>query len=206
MLASLSSSRPEAVFLDRDGVINENRQDHVKAWSEFQFLPGAVEAVARLTRSGVRVFVITNQAIVNRGIVPRWVVEDMHTRMQKLLAAGGGVVEAVAYCPHRPDEGCACRKPRPGLLRHLAAQYGLNLALCVVVGDALADVEAGRSAGCDTVLVLSGRGREQDALARTRDYRLAADLPAAAELILAPAVMHGRDRVTPPLCLNRQSA
>src|SRR5579872_1937066 len=123
----------EAVFLDRDGVINENRSDHVKCWSEFRFLPGAREAIARLTRAGVRVFVITNQAIVNRGLAPQAVVDGVNERMVQEIEKSGGRVEAVAYCPHRSEEQCQCRKPQPGLLLRLAAQHSIDLDSAVVI-------------------------------------------------------------------------
>lgn len=180
--------QPEAVFLDRDGVINENRADHVKNWSEFKFLPGAIEAVARFTRAGVRVFVITNQAIINRGLATTDVVDLLNRRMVQELERHGGHVHAVAYCPHRPDEDCRCRKPQPGLLLDLANRYDVDLGRSVLIGDALSDLEAGRVAGCRTLLVLSGRGRDQLAQSVALGYEpfeVAADLSEAADLLLA---------------------
>ena len=176
-----------AVFLDRDGVINENRSDHVKCWDEFRFLPGAPEAGARLTRAQVQVFVITNQAIINRRVVPVEVVEDMHRRMRSEIEAHGGHVVDVAYCPHRPDEGCACRKPRPGMILDLATKHRLDLGQAVVIGDFPTDIEAGLAAGCRTIMVLSGRGREHlTALGDAgRAFAVAADLSAAVDLVLA---------------------
>ena len=177
----------QAVFVDRDGVINRNRPDHVKTWAEFEFLPGALDGLARFARAGLPVFVITNQAVVNRGLVSRRTEDALNRRMLGQIESGGGRVEAVAYCPHRPDEACVCRKPRPGLLRFLARLYDLDLQETVVVGDALADLEAGQAAGCSTVLVLTGRGREQLALAEAtgrNGFRVAADLDAAATLIV----------------------
>jgi D-glycero-D-manno-heptose 1,7-bisphosphate phosphatase len=177
----------QAVFLDRDGVINENRADHVKCWSEFRFLPGAVEAIARLSRTGVRVFVVTNQAIINRGLVSRETVDDINRRMAHEIAARGGHVEAVAFCPHRPEERCNCRKPQPGLLLQLAGAHRLRLPDSVVIGDALSDLQAGAALGCRTVLVLTGRGRDQ--LRQAREARVdrlavASDLGAAVDLLL----------------------
>jgi D-glycero-D-manno-heptose 1,7-bisphosphate phosphatase len=176
-----------AVFLDRDGVINENRSDHVRSWDEFRFLPGSLEAIARLHQAGVRVFVITNQAIVNRGMITREALDDLHSRMTTEIARHGGRVESVIYCPHRPDEHCGCRKPMPGLLTRAAVEHGIDLDRSVVVGDALADLQAGAAAGCRTVLVLSGRGREQLLLAREAEqsgFSVAPDLPAAVAQLL----------------------
>jgi D-glycero-D-manno-heptose 1,7-bisphosphate phosphatase len=193
MLASREPAKSEigpleAVFLDRDGVINKNRSDHVKSWAEFEFLPGAREAVARFTRAGVRVFVITNQAIINRGLASTDSVDFLNRLMVQELENHGGHVEAVAYCPHRPDEQCGCRKPQPGLLIDLALRYSVNLGRAVAIGDALSDVQAGQSAGCRAILVLSGRGRDQleQAMALGHgDFEVAADLAEAAELLLA---------------------
>jgi D-glycero-D-manno-heptose 1,7-bisphosphate phosphatase len=181
-----SAARP-AVFLDRDGVINVNRADHVKRWDEFEFLSGAIEAIVELTRAELEVFVITNQAIVNRGMVPRDVVEWINLRMQQTVEEHGGRITAVAYCPHRPDEVCGCRKPRPGLLFDLARCYDIDLAASVVVGDALSDIEAATAAGCRSLLVLTGRGHEQLALAHAtgRDgFEVTEDLRQAVAAVL----------------------
>lgn len=180
----------KTVFLDRDGVINENRPDHVKSWAEFCFLPGAPEAVARLTRAGLQAFVVTNQAIVNRGVVSRDTIDAINDRMVREIAYRGGRIEAVAYCPHRPDEHCQCRKPQPGLLLGLARQYELDLSESVLIGDALGDVEAALAVGCRAILVLTGRGPEQLELAQAAgrsDFRVASDLDAAIELLLHEA-------------------
>jgi D-glycero-D-manno-heptose 1,7-bisphosphate phosphatase len=176
-----------AVFLDRDGVINENRLDHVKSWAEFRFLPGALDAMARLARADVKVFVITNQAIVNRGVVSREVVEAINRRMIDEVERGGGRIAGVAYCPHRPDERCGCRKPNPGLLIELAREHGLDLKRTVLIGDALTDIQAGQAAGCETVLVLTGRGQAQLPLiaeATCGDVAVATDLDDAVNRLL----------------------
>lgn len=175
------------VFLDRDGVINENRPDHVKSWAEFQFLPGARESVARLTRARVRVFVMTNQAIINRRLVPVSVLEDIHRRMLREIEAQGGRIEEIAYCPHRPDECCACRKPEPGLILNLAAKHRVDLRDAVVIGDGLTDMEAGEAARCRTILVMTGRGKDQLGLIgdAKQTFLVAADLSAAVDLVLS---------------------
>src|SRR5215831_13737589 len=101
------------IFLDRDGVINENRADYVKSWQEFRFLPGSKEAIARLTHAGHRIIVCTNQACIARRIVAVETVEEIHRRMTAEIAQVGGMVRKVYYCPHGKDEGCFCRKPQP---------------------------------------------------------------------------------------------
>jgi len=174
----------ETVFLDRDGVINENRADYVKSWAEFSFLPGAAEAIARLSRGGKRVFVITNQSIVNRGLVSRAAVEAIHRRMVREIERYGGQIEAVACCLHRPDEGCSCRKPKQGLLLDLAGEHGLDLGSTVVIGDALSDVEAAIAAGCRAILVRTGRGSDQLGTEWVDDLTVASDLGEAVDLLL----------------------
>jgi len=178
--------RIRGIFLDRDGVINVNRPDHVKNWEEFEFLPGAIDAIVRLSLVGLSPFVITNQAVVNQGVVPRDLVEWINLRMQRVIEERGGYIRAVAYCPHRQDEGCGCRKPRPGLLLDLARSYDVDLGASVVVGDAMSDIEAGQAAGCSTILVMTGRGRDQYALAHAtgrNGFVVAADLTAATEMV-----------------------
>ena len=151
----------KAVFVDRDGVINRNRRDHVKSWAEFAFLPNAVEALVELTRHGLRTVVLTNQAVINRGIAARQVIDEIHARMLSELETAGARVEAVFYCPHRPEECCSCRKPRPGLLLRAAKELGIDLRDSYLIGDALSDVEAGAAVGCRTILVMTGRGASQ---------------------------------------------
>lgn len=150
-----------AVFIDRDGVICRNRKDHVKSWEEFIFLPGARDALAQLSRSDLLVIVITNQAIINRGIVSVGVVEDIHHRMVWEVEAAGGRIDRVLYCPHRPDENCGCRKPQPGLLLRAAQEMGIDLSSSWLIGDAWSDMVAARRAGCGRYMVLTGRGRRE---------------------------------------------
>lgn len=150
-----------AIFLDRDGVICENRSDHVKSWDEFRFLPGAKHSLAALSRLGLPVVVITNQAVIGREIVPASVVDDIHRRMMAEVEAYGGRIDRVVYCPHRPEDGCGCRKPEPGMLFQVAIEMGIDLSRSYLVGDAATDLVAGRRAGCQSFLVLTGRGVQQ---------------------------------------------
>ncbi|NLE46479.1 MAG: HAD-IIIA family hydrolase [Chloroflexi bacterium] len=176
-----------AVFVDRDGVICRNRKDHVRNWEQFVFLPGALTGLARLAKSDLCVVVITNQAIVNRQIVPAEVVEEINDRMVRAVASAGGRVDEVMYCPHRPDEHCACRKPRPGLLLQAAEKLDLDLGNSYLVGDAQSDIQAGQSVGCACYLVLTGRGKRQliqSLLRGQRGFKIASDLRAATEDIL----------------------
>lgn len=149
-----------AIFLDRDGVVNENLPDHVTTWSKFRFLPGAIGAIEELTTLGVPILVVTNQGIVGRRLATRACVEDIHRRMVRHVRSAGGRIDAVMYCPHRPEDGCHCRKPQPGLLLDASRRFDIDLERSVLVGDALTDIAAGKRIGCKTILVLTGRGRQ----------------------------------------------
>lgn len=150
-----------AIFLDRDGVIGENRHDHVKSWDEFSFLPGVFEAFRALQQAGWPTFVVTNQAIVNRGMVQPRVIDEIHERMVRAIVHHGGEIGDIRYCPHDSHEQCGCRKPRAGMLFDLARQWRIDLAGSYMIGDAWSDIAAGFEAGCRTVLVRSGRGADQ---------------------------------------------
>src|SRR5687767_8290432 len=145
----------EALFLDRDGVVNEDRPTSVRSWDEFRFLPGVLEAIASVR---VPVFLITNQSIVGRGIVTQAVIEAIHERMLAEIRAAGGDLRAIYACFHAPEHGCACRKPEPGLLLQAAREHGLDLSRVAFAGDDVRDLEAARRAGAIPVLVLTGKG------------------------------------------------
>lgn len=149
------------IFLDRDGVINENRSDYVKSWDEFRFLPGAREAITRLTRAGHRIVVCSNQAGIARGLIARETVEEIHRRMSAGIEEMGGVIEKVYYCPHAKDANCSCRKPRPGQLLRARDELGIDLSDAIFIGDSITDVRAGLAAGVQPILVLTGLGLEQ---------------------------------------------
>ena len=144
-----------AVFLDRDGVINQSRPDHVKSLEAFVLLPGAAQAVCLL--SDVRMPIV----VINRGLVSRYTVHSIHRHMVELARSAGGRIDAVFYCPHRPDEGCACRKPRPGLLEQAAMALEIDLSGSYLVGDALSDVWAALAVRAHPLMVLTGQGRSQ---------------------------------------------
>jgi D-glycero-D-manno-heptose 1,7-bisphosphate phosphatase len=166
-----------AVFLDRDGTLNVNpaEHDYVKSESDFAWIPGAREAVARLARAGYVLTVVSNQRGVGRGLVSRGVLRAIEQRIQRDLAAEGCAIESFRYCFHGDEDGCACRKPQPGMILELAEDLDLDLAASWVIGDAPSDVAAGRAAGCRTALV--GRTRADADL-------LAPSLAAAADAIV----------------------
>jgi len=182
------------IFLDRDGVINENRSDYVKSWSEFRFLPGSREAIARLTQAGHRLVVCTNQAGIAKGVFSIDTVEDIHQRMLAEIRDSGGVIEKVYYCPHDKEEHCDCRKPHPGQLLRASQELGLDLSDAVFVGDSASDVQAGRAAGVRSILVLTGLGMESLRIFQhdaDRSFRIAMNLKHAAELILKGMYIFG---------------
>jgi len=175
------------IFLDRDGVINENRADYVKSWSEFRFLPGSREAIAKLTQAGHRIIVCTNQAGIARGTISIETVEEIHRRMIASISDIGGKIEKVYYCPHDRDGDCSCRKPRPGMLLRARDALDIHLYDAVFIGDSITDIRAGLAAGIHTVLVLSGLGMEQFREHHHEvngPFRIAINLMHAVELVL----------------------
>lgn len=151
------------VILDRDGVINEDSPDFIRSPDAWRAIPGSLDAIARLTRSGWRVAVATNQSGIARGLFDQATLEAIHLRMLMAVEAAGGRIEVIAHCPHGPHSNCDCRKPRPGLLHSIAAQLARPIAAAPCVGDSLRDLMAARAAGCQPVLVRTGRGRETEA-------------------------------------------
>ena len=160
-----TTGQRRAVFLDRDGVINVNRADYVKAWAEFAFLPSALKALRLFSQTPLAVVVVSNQSAINRGLVTKETVEEINRRMVEAVQAAGGRVDHVLVCPHRPDEGCACRKPQPGLLLKAAEVLRIDLSRSYIIGDSFDDLAAGHAVKCRGALLLAGRG-----LAQLRDY------------------------------------
>jgi len=176
------------VIIDRDGTINHDSDDYVKSPEEWLPLPGALEAIARLNHAGWHVVVASNQSGLGRGLFDVSTFNAMHAKMHKLLAALGGRIDAIFYCPHTPDERCRCRKPEPGLFEQIGDRYGMDLRGVPTVGDSARDVLAGVAAGCEPHLVLTGKG----AIYRGRslpdtlppDTRVHADLAAFADFLI----------------------
>ncbi len=145
------------IIFDRDGTINEDREDFVKSPEEWVPLPGALEAIARLNHAGWHAVLATNQSGLGRGLFDMGMLNAMHVRMNQLLAKLGGRIDAVFFCPHTPEDQCDCRKPLPGLMLQIGERYGAHLADVPFVGDSLRDLQAGRAAGCPTHLVRTGK-------------------------------------------------
>jgi D-glycero-D-manno-heptose 1,7-bisphosphate phosphatase len=177
------------VILDRDGTINEDSAEFVKSAEEWVPLPGALEAIARLNHAGWHVVVASNQSGLGRGLFDVSALNDIHAKMHKLLAAVGGRVDAVFYCPHAPDERCRCRKPEPGLFEQIGERYGIDLYGVPVAGDSARDVLAGVAAGCAPHLVLTGKGAVYRGRSLPDTFPLGtlvhADLAAFADFLIA---------------------
>jgi D-glycero-D-manno-heptose 1,7-bisphosphate phosphatase len=177
-----------AVFLDRDGTINEE-MGYINHLSRFALLPQAIPAIRRLNAAGVKVVVVTNQSGAARGYFPASLVDEIHALLQASLAAGGAHLDGIYTCLHGPADGCACRKPAPALLEQAARDLDLDLTRSYLVGDRYKDVETAANAGAKGVLVLTGYGRgEYEYLRHTwpaPPIHVAPDLLEAAEWILA---------------------
>lgn len=179
----------KVVFLDRDGVINRDSADYIKSWSEFEFLPGSLEAIRRLTLSGFTTIVITNQSAINRQMISRKELDYMHAMMKTAVRSCGGEIKDIFFCPHIPEDRCDCRKPKPGLIYQARQKYQVDLADTVMIGDSAKDIECARNAGCgQAVLVHTGDGAAAESILKVRkifpDY-VARDLLDAVDWILS---------------------
>jgi D-glycero-D-manno-heptose 1,7-bisphosphate phosphatase len=176
------------VILDRDGTINRASDEFIKAPEEWQPLPGAMEAISRLNHAGYHVVLATNQSGLGRGLFDVAALNAVHSHMIKTLAAAGGRIDAIFYCPHTPDEGCGCRKPWPGLFAQIAERYGVNLQGVPCIGDSLRDMQAAEAAGCAPHLVCTGRHADLLGQALPVDFpahtRIHADLAACVDHLL----------------------
>ncbi|MCL2021041.1 MAG: D-glycero-beta-D-manno-heptose 1,7-bisphosphate 7-phosphatase [Betaproteobacteria bacterium] len=173
------------IILDRDGVINFDSEQFVKSPDEWQPIPGSLEAIARLTQSGYRVVVATNQSGIGRGLFDMDDLNAIHEKMLKAVLAAGGHIAAIFYCPHTADSNCPCRKPRPGMFHDISERFNADLQGVPAIGDSLRDLEAAATTGCQPILTLTGKGAktsaEHDLPPGTLEF---ASLAAAADYIL----------------------
>jgi D-glycero-D-manno-heptose 1,7-bisphosphate phosphatase len=167
-----------AIFLDRDGVINEKiAGGYVTRWSEFRFTPHIVETLVKLAASDVPVIVISNQACVGKGLVGTSLLAEITCRFVSQLRSVNARIDAVYYCPHLQEYGCGCRKPRAGLLQAAALDWRLDLGRSVFIGDSISDMQAARTAGCRGILLHAAVGP---------DPRSVADMPAVRKILDVP--------------------
>ena len=161
----MSTSSNNLIILDRDGVINEDRDDYVKSADEWVPLPGSLEAIALLNQAGYQIAIATNQSGLARGYFTINDLHAMHQKMDKLLQPLGGKIDSIFFCPHTDAHGCDCRKPAPGLIKEIALRYkkidSVHPLLGVpLVGDSLRDLQAGVALGASPHLVLTGKGQK----------------------------------------------
>lgn len=149
--------RNRAVFLDRDGTINEDK-NYLSDVRNLKIIPGAIEAANLLKKKGFLIFIVSNQSGLARGFFKPEDLERIHDKIKEIFPLDG-----IYYCPHHPDENCSCRKPKPKMLLALADKFRIDLARSYLIGDALSDMEMGQRAGCKALLVLTGRGKETEA-------------------------------------------
>lgn len=175
------------VMIDRDGVINEDSHAFIKTVAEWRPIAGSLEAIAAFTRAGWRVAVVTNQSGVGRGLYDEQTLAAIHAHMVERVRAAGGELAGIYYCPHLPEDGCECRKPRPGMFRALERELRLSVAGAPYIGDRVSDVEAAEAVGARPILVRTGTGAATEALLAGRAVPVFDDLAAAARSLLAEA-------------------
>jgi D-glycero-D-manno-heptose 1,7-bisphosphate phosphatase len=184
---STREAQMRLVILDRDGVINQDSEHHIRSPAEWEPLPGSLEAIARLSHAGVKVAIATNQSGVARGFFDIDALNAIHQTLRARLTVFGGRIELIAFCAHGPEQQCHCRKPQIGLLREIGRRTGLSLKGAPVIGDSLRDLEAAGGVGARPMLVRTGKG-EQTAAALPSHWQgvcVAEDLSAAVDLLLA---------------------
>lgn len=192
----MSAARRPLVILDRDGVINQDSPDFIKSPEEFIPLPGSLQAIALLCEAGFEVVVASNQSGVGRGLFSLETLERIHEKLRCEATTKGGEISGIYYCPHKPDDGCDCRKPKPGLLEQIATTYDRSLSGVPVIGDSMRDLESAIAAGAEPILVRTGNGRRTEVKLRDDSkIRVYDDLAAAAAaLVNATNVEAGEGR------------
>ena len=148
------------VILDRDGVVNYDSDHYIKSPAEWRPIPGWIEAIARLNQGGYRIAIASNQSGIGRGLFDMATLNAINDKMMEMVFRHGGRIDAIFFCPHTPDEGCNCRKPRTGMYEEIAARFHTDLKGVPAVGDSLKDLQAAESVGAQPILVLTGKGRK----------------------------------------------
>ena len=141
------------IFLDRDGVININRDDYVKSIDEFIFLPNAINAIKKLNNLGFKIIIITNQSLINRGIISENELKEIHLHMLNKLKKHDCKIEKIYFCPHRPDENCSCRKPNTGLIKKAISEHFIDISKSWLIGDSNSDIELANNTGLKSIKI-----------------------------------------------------
>ena len=155
----MSSSSPNSadqnvIFIDRDGVINQDSSAYIKSWAEFKFLPRSLQALQNLNQHNFHSYLITNQSAINRKLITLETLTHIHTKMMSEIVAAGGRIDDIFFCPHLPEDGCRCRKPKPGLIHAAQKKYDIHLAGSYMIGDSAKDIICARQAGCGFALLV----------------------------------------------------
>jgi D-glycero-D-manno-heptose 1,7-bisphosphate phosphatase len=183
--------RNNVIFLDRDGVINQDSPDYIKNRQEFIFIPGSISAICELCDLGFDIIIITNQSGLGRHLITPSNLNQIHDNLVREIRARGGRITDIFFCPHRPQDNCKCRKPLPGMLFKAQKKYAIDLATAIMVGDSAKDIECGRNAGVGkTILVKTGNFRAAQKILSEKGLRpdyVASDLLSAAKWIRAQA-------------------
>lgn len=187
-MASQSNAPLAAIFLDRDGVINKNREGYVLSWEQVHFLPRSLSALRRLAQTSYAIVVVTNQSAIGRGLIRNEAAREINDRLISQIRLYKGRIDATYLCPHAPQDNCNCRKPKPGLLLQASQDLNLDLTRSWMIGDAITDLQAGIAADVQPILVRSGRGKTQEPLCAARglgQVPVVNDLKAAVKYILS---------------------
>jgi len=187
----MSKETRRAVFLDRDGVINRKAPegDYVKCWNEFEFLPGAKEAIGKLNQEGLLVVIVSNQRGIGRGVMSEDDLKEIHSRMEDELKEERAEIDGIYYCPHDINDQCHCRKPEPSLLLSAAKEHDIDLEHSWIIGDREADIEAGKRVGCRGILIWSLLDTDRWP-GKTKPHLTASSLADAVKRLLADESMH----------------
>jgi len=187
-ISAAEMERPSAVLLDRDGVINFDSPDYILTPEQWLPIPGSLQSIARLTSAGIAVSIVSNQSALGRGTINQDSFNAIHAKMMLAIEQAGGFISHVAYCPHAPDAGCICRKPKPGMVEDSLAACGVTADAAVMIGDSVRDMQAADAAGVNGILVQSGYGDAESIMQTTRQFmpsvRAFDDLAAAVDAIL----------------------
>lgn len=180
-----------AVFLDRDGVITEDPPHYAHRLDQLKLIPESAEAIKLLNKNGFKVIVVSNQSGVARGYYDEHDVQIFNRAMEEELKKKGAHIDAIYYCPHHPDaeieayrRDCDCRKPKPGMIKRAEKDLDLDLKESFMIGDKKSDIEVGHRAGCKTILVLTGHGKDELKKKRIETNNVSDDLFAAIKKIL----------------------
>ena len=157
----------KVIVLDRDGVINHDSDDYIKSAEEWRPLEGSLDAIARLKHSGYTVVVASNQSGLARGFFDIEALSAMHGKMDEMLAEIGARIDAIFYCPHGPEDGCDCRKPKPGMLLEIGQRFNVSLEDVIFIGDSISDIKAAYSAHAKAMLVRTGKGAKAEKILQT---------------------------------------